>query len=157
MEYLELKVDKWTFTVPKGSFYNENDFWARIDGKMATVGITSYLQNKLSDIIFVSLPQVGTKIEQFGEAGSFESVKAALDVISPVSGSVVEVNNELVTSPDLANSDPYGKGWFLKIELSDFESDKENLIDAEGYFEVMKKKVEKEHEQLKGTHAANKT
>jgi len=157
MEYLELKVDKWTFTVPKGSFYNENDFWARIDGKMATVGITSYLQNKLSDIIFVSLPQVGTKIEQFGEAGSFESVKAALDVISPVSGSVVEVNNELVNSPDLANSDPYGKGWFLKIELSDFESDKENLIDAEGYFEVMKKKVEKEHEQLKGTHAANKT
>ena len=157
MEYLELKVDKWTFAVPKGFFYNENDFWARIDNKIATVGITSYLQSKLSDIIFVSLPEVGTVIEQFGEAGSFESVKAALDVISPVSGSVVEVNSELVSSPDLANSDPYGKGWFLKIELSNFESDKENLIDAEGYFEVMKKKVEKEHEQLKGRHAANKT
>jgi glycine cleavage system H protein len=157
MEYLELKVDKWTFPVPKGFFYNENDFWARIDGKIATVGITSYLQSKLSDIIFVSLPQVGTKIEQFGEAGSFESVKAALDVISPVSGSVVKVNDELVNSPDMANSDPYGKGWFLKIELSDFESDKENLIDTEGYFEVMKKKVEKEHEQLKGKHAPNKT
>jgi glycine cleavage system H protein len=157
MEYLELKVDKWTFIVPKGFFYNENDFWARIEGKIATVGITSYLQSKLSDIIFVSLPQIGTVVEQFGEAGSFESVKAALDIISPVSGSVVEVNNELVNSPDLANSEPYGKGWFLKIELTDFESDKENLIDAEGYFEVMKKKVEKEHEQLKGTHAANKT
>jgi glycine cleavage system H protein len=157
MEYLELKVDKWTFTVPKGFFYNENDFWARIDGNIATVGITSYLQSKLSDIIFVSLPQIGTVIEQFGEAGSFESVKAALDVISPVSGSVVEVNSELVNSPDLANSDPYGKGWFLKIELTDFESDKENLADAEGYFEVMKKKVEKEHEKLKGPHAANKT
>ena len=151
MEHLQLKVDKWTFTVPKGLFYNENDFWAKIDGKIATVGITSYLQNHLSDIIFVSLPQIGTKIEQFGEAGSFESVKAALDVISPVSGSVVEVNNELANSPDLANSDPYGKGWFLKIELTDFESDKENLIDAEGYFEVMKKKVEKEHEQMKKT------
>ena len=157
MEYLELKVDKWTFTVPKGFFYNENDFWARIDGKIATVGITSYLQSKLSDIIFVSLPQIGTVIEQFGEAGAFESVKAALDVISPVSGSVMEVNDELVNSPDLANSDPYGRGWFLKIELSDFESDKENLIDAEGYFEVMKKKVEKEHEQLKGKHVSNKT
>lgn len=156
MEYLELKVDKWTFKVPKGFFYNENDFWARIEDNIATVGITSYLQSKLSDIIFVSLPQIGTVIEQFGEAGSFESVKAALDVISPVSGSVVEANNELVNSPDLANSDPYGKGWFLKIELTDFKSDKENLIDAEGYFEVMKKKVEKEHEQLKGTHAANK-
>jgi glycine cleavage system H protein len=157
MEHLQLKVDKYTFTVPKGLFYNENDFWARIDGKIATVGITSYLQNHLSDIIFVSLPQIGTKIEQFGEAGSFESVKAALDVISPVSGSIVEANNELVNSPDLANSDPYGRGWFVKIELTDFESDKENLIDAEGYFEVMKKKVEKEHEQLKGKHAENKT
>jgi len=157
MEHLQLKVDKYTFTVPKGLFYNENDFWARIDGKIATVGITSYLQNHLSDIIFVSLPQVGTKIEQFGEAGSFESVKAALDVISPVSGSIVEANNELVNSPDLANSDPYGKGWFVKIELTDFESDKENLTDAEGYFEVMKKKIKKEHEQLKGPRAVNKT
>jgi glycine cleavage system H protein len=156
MEHLQLKVDKYTFIVPKGLFYNENDFWARIDGKIATVGITSYLQNHLSDIIFVSLPQIGTKIEQFGEAGSFESVKAALDVISPVSGSVVEVNNELVNSPDLANSDPYGKGWFVKIELKDFESDKENLADAEGYFKVMKKKVEKEHEQLRVTRAPNK-
>ena len=149
MERLQLKVDKYTFTVPKGLFYNENDFWVRIDGKIGTVGITSYLQNHLSDIIFVSLPQVGTKIEQFGEAGSFESVKAALDVISPVSGLIAEVNSELVNSPDLANSDPYGKGWFVKVELADFESDKENLTDAEGYFEVMKKKVEKEHEQMK--------
>lgn len=157
MEHLELKVDKYTFTVPKGLFYNENDFWARIDGKIATVGITSYLQNHLSDIVFVSLPQIGTKIEQFGEAGSFESVKAALDLISPVSGSIVEVNNELVNSPELANSDPYGKGWFVKIELTDFESDKPNLIDAEGYFEVMKKKVEKEREQLKQKRAVNTT
>jgi glycine cleavage system H protein len=68
MEYLELKVDKWTFIVPKGFLYNENDFWARIEGNIATVGITSYLQSKLSDIIFVSLPQIGTVIEQFGEA-----------------------------------------------------------------------------------------
>lgn len=155
-EPYHIKIDKWAFTVPKGLFYIENDFWARIDGKIATVGITSYLQNHLSDIIFVSLPQVGTKIEQFGEAGFFESVKAALDVISPISGSVVEVNNELVNSPDLANSDPYGKGWFVKIELTDFESDKENLTDAEGYFEVMKRKIEKEHEQLKGTRITNK-
>ena len=156
MKYLELKVDKWAFIVPKGYFYNENDFWARIEGQTATVGITSYLQNHLSDIIFVSLPKVDTKIEQFGEAGSFESVKAALDVISPVSGSVVKINDELVNSPDLANSDPYGKGWFVKIALSDFDSDKENLLDAEGYFEVMKKKVDKEHEKLKGTPTANK-
>lgn len=155
-EHYQITVDKWTFTVPKGYFYNENDFWARIEGQIATVGITSYLQNHLSDIIFVSLPEVGSKIEQFGEAGSFESVKAALDVISPVSGSVVEINNELVNSPDLANSDPYGKGWFVKIALSDLESDKENLLDAKGYFEVMKKKVDKERAKLKSTSTINK-
>jgi glycine cleavage system H protein len=148
MEPLELKVDKWTFKVPRDLLYNENDFWVRIEGNVGTVGITSYMQNKLSDIVFVSLPPVGTKVEQFGEAGSFESVKAALDVISPVTGIVSEVNHDLESQPDLANSDPYGKGWFVKIELSDPESDRENLADAEGYFEIMKKKVEKDHEQL---------
>lgn len=148
MEPLELKVDKWTFKVPKDLFYNENDFWVRIEGNVGTIGITSYMQNKLSDIVYVSLPQIGTKVEQFGEAGSFESVKAALDVISPVSGTVLEVNHDLENQPDLANSDPYGKGWFVKIQLSDAESDRENLVDAEGYFEVMKKKVEKDHEHL---------
>ena len=153
MEPLELKIDKWTFKVPRDLFYIENDFWVRIEGNEATVGITSYMQSKLSDIIFVNLPEIGTKIEQFGEAGAFESVKAVLDVISPVSGTVIEVNHELQNQPDLANSDPYGKGWFFKIELSDFESEKENLSDAETYFAVMKRNVEKEHEKLKkGTY-----
>ena len=149
MEPLVLKIDKWTFKVPRELFYIENDFWARIEGNVGTVGITSYMQSKISDIIFVALPEIGAKIEQFGEAGNFESVKAVLDVISPVSGTVKEVNHELQNQPDLANSDPYGKGWFFKVELSDFESDKENLSDAEAYFTVMKKAVEKEHEKLK--------
>ena len=149
MDPLELKIDKWTFKVPRELFYIDNDFWARIEGNVGTVGITSYMQSKLSDIIFVRLPEVGAKVEQFGEAGDFESVKAVLDVISPVSGTVVEVNRELENQPDLANSDPYGKGWFYKVELSDIESDKENLSDAEAYFAVMKKNVEKEHEKLK--------
>lgn len=149
MESLELKIDKWTFKVPRELFYIDNDFWARIEGNMGTVGITSYMQSKLSDIIFVRLPQIGAKVEQFGEAGDFESVKAVLDVISPVSGTVIEVNRELENQPDLANSDPYGKGWFYKVELLDFESDKENLSDAETYFAVMKRNVEKEHEKLK--------
>jgi len=149
MESLELKIDKWTFKVPRELFYIDNDFWTRIEGNRGTVGITSYMQSKLSDIIFVRLPQIGAKVEQFGEAGDFESVKAVLDVISPVSGTVIEVNRELEIQPDLANSDPYGKGWFYKVELSDFESEKENLSDAESYFAVMKRNVEKEHEKLK--------
>jgi glycine cleavage system H protein len=149
MESLEFKLDKWTFKVPKNLLYNENDCWAKIDGKLATVGITDFLQNLMSDIVFVELPKIGDKIEQFDEAGSLESIKATLDLISPVSGVIEEVNNELSNTPDLANTDPYGKGWFLKVQLTDFESDKENLIGADDYLEVMKKKAEKEQQRLK--------
>ena len=149
MESLEFKLDKWTFKVPKNLLYNENDCWTKIDGKLATVGITDFLQNLMSDIVFVELPKIGDKIEQFDEAGSLESIKATLDLISPVSGVIEEVNNELSNTPDLANTDPYGKGWFLKVQLTDFESDKENLIGADDYLEVMKKKAEKEQQRLK--------
>jgi len=149
MESLEFRLDKWTFKVPKNLLYNENDCWAKIDGKLATVGITDFLQNLMSDIVFVELPKIGDKIEQFDEAGSLESIKATLDLISPVSGVIEEVNNELSNTPDLANTDPYGKGWFLKVQLTDFESDKENLIGADDYLEVMKKKAEKEQQRLK--------
>lgn len=149
MDSLELKVDKWTFKVPKHLLYNENDFWTKIEGNNATVGITDYMQNMVSDIIYVELPAIGSRIEQFDEAGSFESTKTTLEIISPVTGSIQEVNHELEKTPDLANTEPYGKGWFLKVALSNFESDKENLIDANNYFEVMKKKIKKEHEKLK--------
>jgi len=109
-----------------------------------------------SALRLVSLPQTGTEIEQFGEAESFESTKAALDAICPVAGSVTEVNHEQDKQPDLANPDQYDKGWFLKTELSDFEADKENLMEAEGYFEAMKKKAEKEHQKPK-TKTQNQT
>jgi len=149
MDHLEFKLDKWTFKVPKELLYNENDCWAKIDDKTATVGITDFLQNLMSDIVFVELPKIGSRVEQFDEAGSLESIKATLDIISPVSGVIQDVNSELANTPDLANTDPYGKGWFLRVQLSNFESDRENLINAETYLEVMKKKAEKEQQKLK--------
>ena len=148
-EPYKIKVDKWTFRVPKDLFYNENDCWARIEGDTAKVGITDFLQNMISDIIFVKFNDVGSRVEQFDEIASFESTKSVLDLLSPASGTIKEVNEKLNQNPELANKDPYGEGWFVKIELTDFESDKENLIDATGYFEVMKKKIEKEHEKIK--------
>jgi glycine cleavage system H protein len=151
MDYLEYKLDKWTFKVPRDLLYNENDCWARIENNTATVGITDFLQNVVSDIVYVELPNIGSHVEQFNEAGSLESTKTNLDIISPVSGTIVEVNNELKDTPDLANTDPYGKGWFIKIQLSDPAADKMNLIDASAYLEVMKKKAEKEHSKLKKT------
>ena len=151
MDHLEYKLDKWTFKVPKDLLYNENDCWARIVDNTATVGITDFLQNVVSDIVYVELPSIGDHVEQFDEAGSLESTKANLDIISPVSGTILTVNNELKDTPDLANTDPYGKGWFIKIQLSDAAADKTNLIDASAYLEVMKKKAEKERSKLKKT------
>jgi glycine cleavage system H protein len=147
-EPYQIKVDKWTFRVPKELFYNENDCWVRIEGDTAKVGITDFLQNMISDIIFVKFNELGSKIEQFDEIASFESTKSVLDLISPVSGTIQKVNEKLNQSPELANKDPYGEGWFAIMKLENFEIDRENLLDAQNYFEVLKKKVEAERKKL---------
>jgi len=147
-DFYELKVLKWTFRVPKDLLYNENDCWARIEGDKARVGITDFLQSMATDIIFVEFKDVGMEIEQLDEVSSFESSKTILDLISPVSGVIVEVNEKLSERPELVNQDPYGEGWFAVLQLKDFESDRENLLDAEKYFEVLKRKVEAEKEKL---------
>ena len=148
-DFLEIKADKWTFRVPKNRFYNENDCWVKVDENIATVGITDFLQNMVGDVIYVQLPTISAMIEQFDELSSFESVKTVLDLLSPVSGVVRGVNEELRKRPELVNQDPYEKGWFAKIEVKDFEADKENLLGPEAYFEVMKRKIETERLKLK--------
>jgi glycine cleavage system H protein len=147
-ETYQIKVDKWTFRVPKELFYNENDCWARIEGDTAKVGITDFLQNMISDIIFVKFNELGSKVEQFDEIASFESTKSVLDLLSPVSGTIQEVNEKLGESPELANREPYGEGWFAIIKLEDFENDRQNLLSAQDYFEVLKRKVETERRKL---------
>ena len=148
-DFFEIRADKWTFRVPKNRFYNENDCWAKVDENIATIGITDFLQNMVGDVIYVQLPTIGAQIEQFDELSSFESVKTVLDLLSPVSGVVKEVNEELRQRPELVNQDPYGKGWFVKIEVPDFEADRENLLGPEAYFDVMKRKIETEKLKLK--------
>jgi glycine cleavage system H protein len=147
-EPYQIKVDKWTFRVPKELFYNENDCWAKIEGDTAKVGITDFLQNMTSDIIFVKFNELGSKIEQFDEIASFESTKTVLDLISPVSGTIQKVNEKLSQSPELANKDPYGEGWFAVIKLENFGNDRQNLLSAQEYFEVLKRKLETERRKL---------
>jgi len=120
----------------------------KIEGHKARVGITDFLQSMATDIIFVEFKDVGTEIEQLDEVASFESIKTILDLISPVSGVIVEVNEKLSQRPELVNQDPYGEGWFAVLKLKDFESDRENLLDAQKYFEILKRKVESEKEKL---------
>ena len=101
------------------TMYTEDHEWLKIDGNIATVGITVHAQDALGDVVFVDLPAVGTTFAQKDTAGVVESVKAAADVYMPVSGEICEVNEALRSDPSLANSDPLGAGWFFKVKLAD--------------------------------------
>jgi glycine cleavage system H protein len=105
--------------VPDNLRYTKDHEWIRVDGDLATVGITDHAQQELGDIVFVELPKVGGVLEQSASFGSVESVKAVSDVYSPASGEVVEVNTALADSPEKVNADPYGDGWIMKLRLSD--------------------------------------
>ena len=113
-------------------YFTDEHEWLDIDGDTATVGITDYAQGQLGDIVFVELPAAGTALTKGGDAAVVESVKAASDVYSPVSGTVIEGNAALTDQPDLVNSDPEGEGWFFKLTLSDL-SELETLMDETAY------------------------
>jgi glycine cleavage system H protein len=113
-------------------YYTREHEWVRVDGDSATVGITDFAQGQLGDIVYVELPKAGRKVTKGGEAATVESVKAASDVYSPVSGDLVEANQALSDDPSLANSDPEGKGWFFRLTLSD-RGELDGLMDADSY------------------------
>jgi glycine cleavage system H protein len=118
--------------VKDGLKYTENDEWIRVEGNAGFVGITDYAQDALNDIVYVELPDVD---DEFGKGDSFgvvESVKAASDMHMPVGGKVLEVNSALEDSPETVNSDPYGDGWFVKIEIAD-AAELDGLMDAAAY------------------------
>ncbi|WP_334134057.1 glycine cleavage system protein GcvH [Tepidimonas sp.] len=112
--------------------YTPDHEWIRVEGDIATVGITHHAQDALGDVVFVELPEVGKTLAQKAVAGVVESVKAAADVYMPVSGEVVEVNEALRADPSLANSDPLGAGWFFKVRLSQ-PSELDTLLDEAAY------------------------
>lgn len=117
--------------------YTEDHEWLKIEGDIATVGITVHAQDALGDVVFVDLPEVGKTLAQKEVAGVVESVKAAADVYMPVSGEITEVNETLRGDPALANSDPLGTGWFFKVKLSD-TAQLHALLDETAYAEFAK-------------------
>jgi glycine cleavage system H protein len=113
-------------------YFTKEHEWIRVEGDIATVGITDFAQAQLGDIVFVEVPEAGRQVTQGGDAAVVESVKAASDVYAPVSGEVSEGNQALADDPSLVNSDPEGEGWFFKLRLSD-EGELSGLMDAEQY------------------------
>ncbi|MDF1635721.1 glycine cleavage system protein GcvH [Mycoplana sp. MJR14] len=110
--------------------------WLKVDGDVATVGITTHAAEQLGDLVFVELPEVGASFDKGGDAATVESVKAASDVYCPLDGEVVEVNQAIVDDPSLVNSDPQGAGWFFKLKLKN-KADVEGLLDEAAYKELV--------------------
>ena len=118
--------------VPTDLHYTKDHEWVRVDGDEATVGITEYAASQLGDIVFVELPDVGRSLAQFAAFGVVESVKAVSDLFAPVSGAVAAINDALAGSPESVNTDPYGAGWMVRLELGD-PAEIDELLDATAY------------------------
>ena len=117
---------------PANLRYTKDHEWVKVDGDVATIGVTDFAANQLGDVVFVDLPSAGKSVEQFATFGVVESVKAVSDLYAPLSGEVVEVNTDLGGKPELVNSDPFGDGWMIKVKVSD-KAQVDGLLDAAAY------------------------
>jgi glycine cleavage system H protein len=123
-------------SIPNELKYTKEHEWVVIDNNIATIGITDHAQGQLGDIVFVELPELESNINQDDTFGVVEAVKTVADLFAPVSGKIVDINNELEESPDLINSDPYGSGWIIKVSV-DSLNEYNNLLSNEDYKEFI--------------------
>lgn len=118
--------------IPANLKYSPDHEWIKIEGNIATVGITDFAQGQLGDVVFVDIPSEGETLEKSDVFGAIEAVKTVADAFMPVSGKIIEINANLESSPESVNKDPYQEGWMIKIEMSDL-SEVDSLLDAEAY------------------------
>lgn len=122
--------------IPAELKYTKDHEWVKIENGVATIGVTDFAQQELGDIVFVEIETVGESLNKEDVFGTVEAVKTVSDLFMPVSGEVLELNEELESSPEIVNSDPYGKGWMVKVKLSD-ESEANDLLSSEQYSELV--------------------
>lgn len=119
-------------TLPAGLLFSKEHEWVKLEGDIATVGITAYAQDSLGDIVYVELPKIGSDATQFGNVGVIESVKAVSDLFSPIGGEIIEINTALDADPAAVNRDAFGEGWLFKVKIND-ATQTANLLDAAAY------------------------
>jgi glycine cleavage system H protein len=122
--------------------YHRDHSWVRVEGKRATIGISDFAQEQLGDIVYVDLPEVDTEVDADSELSEIESTKATSPVVSPITGTVVEVNEDLADSPEIINEDPYGNGWLVVVEMSD-PTEVGDLMSKSEYEKFLKEEEEK--------------
>lgn len=143
-DYLETTVDKFIFKVATDRLYSAEGIWALADGNRVRVGMTDFLQQLNGDVAFAEVQPEGTAVAIGDEVAVIETIKANVEVPSPVGGAIVEVNPEMELSPEVINQDPYGEGWLVVIEASDWPADRDGLLGPQAYFELMKAQAEEE-------------
>lgn len=122
--------------IPGDLKYTKDHEWCKVEGDTMTIGITDFAQSELGDIVFVEVETEGEKLDKEEVFGTIEAVKTVSDLFMPISGEVIEFNEELESSPEVVNSDPYGEGWMIKVKITD-QSDLDDLLDAEAYKDLI--------------------
>jgi glycine cleavage system H protein len=122
--------------VPADLRYTKDHEWVKLDGDIATIGVTDFAAGQLGDVVFADLPAPGRSVDQFATFGVVESVKAVSDLYAPVSGEVTEANEALKSNPELVNSDPYGEGWMIRVKVAD-AAQVDGLLDAAAYEQLI--------------------
>jgi len=146
-EMLELKMDKFTFRVPRGLYFNDTGVWVKQEGSVARLGLSDFGQQRSGDMAFAEVKPVETLLKPGDEFASVETIKVNVILPSPVTGTIVEVNTELQDAPELINQDPYGTGWLVVVQLTEWASDKAKLLNADAYYALIKRQAEEEVKQ----------
>ena len=147
-EYLQTVFDKFELRVHKEYHYTTDGLWTKMEAGRVRVGVSDYLQRTGGDAAFVEVVSQGSTIERQTEFGTLETAKTTVSLLSPISGTSEQVNGILSEKPELVNSDPYGEGWLVIMAPRNLEDDLKTLTSANQYFELMLKKLEREHEKL---------
>jgi len=143
-DFMEMTYDKFIFRVESSYLYHPDECWVKRNGDLVTVGVTDFFQKTIGDVIFIEFPETGAEVTKGDEVGMIETIKVNVTLISPVSGTIKEVNGGLGDNPQWVNSEPYCKGWLFKMAPSDWETDKKELMEARVYFSRMEEKIKKE-------------
>jgi len=135
------------YDMPDDLYYHKEHSWARVDGDKVTVGMTDFFQKEAGDVVFIDLPEEEDEVEQGEVCGKIQSRKWIGKLVAPVSGEILEVNEDLEEDTSLINSDPYGKGWVLVLEASDLEAELENLLQGDAVSEFIESEIKRAEEE----------
>jgi glycine cleavage system H protein len=143
-EHLETTVDKFIFRVAADRLYTRDGVWVQLDGNLARVGVTDYVQQRNGDVAFVHLKPLWTRLDTGDEFAEIETIKVTQSLFSPLGGTLVQINPALEDAPEAINQDPYGAGWLAVIEAANWEIDRGNLLDPHAYLAAMRSEAEQE-------------